>query len=119
LHGERPIVLGDGQQTREFSYVTDIAEGIIALWECPKSRGHIINLSSGHETTINEIVQMITKLMDYKGEIEYMPPRPGDVRRHHADISRARQLIKYQPRVDLQTGLKLTIEWYRQRENLL
>lgn len=113
LRGEAPIIHGDGLQTRDYTYVEDIAETIPRLYEVPSTRGRIVNIASGKEVCIKELILQIMDLMDYSGEPIYTDPRPGDVRRHIGDISLAKQLIGYSPKTGYEEGLRKTIEWYK------
>lgn len=113
LAGEAPVIHGDGQQTRDFSDVDDVSEGIIKIYESPDTRGKIVNLASGVETTIEDLIHMIMEIMDYTGKIKHTPPRQGDVRRHLGNVSLARKLIDYRPETNYIEGLKRTIEYYR------
>jgi len=113
LAGEPPIIQGDGQQTRDFSYVEDIAEAIPKIYELPSTRGRVINLATGKEMSIHNLIHMIMKLMDYSGPVIKEPSRRGDVRRHCGDISLAYRLMGYAPKTGYEEGLRRTIEWYR------
>jgi len=113
LAGESPIIHGDGQQTRDFSYVEDLAEVLPKIYELPSTRGRVINLATGKETSIHDLIHMIMKLMDYSGPVINEPSRPGDVRRHCGDISLACRLMNYAPKTGYEEGLRRTIEWYR------
>jgi len=113
LEGQAPLIYGDGLQTRDYSYVEDIAQGIVGVYESRATRGTVINLASGKEITIERLVRMIAKLLGYSGAIEHGMPRPGDVRRHRGDITLARELLDYSPRTDYTDGLRKTIEWYK------
>ncbi len=113
MMGKQPIIYGDGLQTRDYTYVEDIAAGISRLYEIISARGKILNLASGREITIKALVETIANLLGYSGHIIYEKPRPGDVRRHRGDISLARKTIGYSPKTDYITGLKSTIEWYK------
>jgi len=113
LSGKPPIIYGDGLQTRDYSYVEDIAEAIPKFYETPSTRGRIVNIASGREISIKKLIHLIMDLMDYSGDVIYADPRPGDVRRHLGDISLAKELIGYSPKTDYKTGLKRTIEWYK------
>jgi UDP-glucose 4-epimerase len=112
LAGQPPLIFGDGEQTRDYSFVTDIADGIVRVAMTPAARGGVINLASGEEITINRLVRTLAAILGYEGPLTYAAPRPGDVRRHLADISRARELIGYRPQTDLETGLGRTVAWY-------
>jgi len=113
LSGESPIIDGDGLQTRDYTYVEDIAEVIPKFYETPSTRGRAINIASGREISIKKLIHLIMNLMDYSGDVIYADPRPGDVRRHLGDISLAKELIGYSPKTNYKTGLKRTIEWYK------
>jgi len=113
LSGKPPIIHGDGLQTRDYSYVGDIAEIIPKFYECPLTRGRIINIASGLEVNIKRIIYSIMELMDFKGEVIFTEPRTGDVRRHIGDNSLAKKVLGYSPTTDLMTGLKKTIKWYQ------
>lgn len=113
LRGEAPIIHGDGFQTRDYSYVEDIAEAIPKLYEASTTRGRIVNLASGKEICIKELIFLIMDLMDYSGNPIYTDPRPGDVHRHVGDISLARELISYSPKTSYEAGFRKTIAWYK------
>jgi UDP-glucose 4-epimerase len=113
LAGKPPIIHGDGLQTRDYSYVEDIAEAITRIYEIQATRGRVVNLASGKEIEIRELIGLIMKLMGYSGEVVHEKARSGDVRRHRGDISLAETLIDYHPKTDALTGLKNTIDWYK------
>lgn len=113
LAGEAPIIHGDGQQTRDFSYVEDLAEAFPKIYELPSTRGRVINLAAGKETSIHDLIHRIMMLMNYSGPVINEPSRPGDVQRHCGDISLARRLMNYAPKTGYDEGLRRTIEWYR------
>ena len=113
LAGEPPIICGDGLQTRDYTYVKDTAEAIARIYKVLSTRGRTINIASGKEICIIDLINLMTKLAEYEGEIIYSDPRPADVRRHKADISLAKKLLGYSPKTDFETGLRETIEWYK------
>jgi len=112
MQGDGPVIHGDGLQTRDFSYVEDIANEIPKFYEATSTRGRVVNLASGEEISIKELIKQIAELMDYSGKIVYTKPRRGDVRRHLGDISLAKKLIGYSPNTDFRKGLIKTIDWY-------
>ncbi|NOX63543.1 MAG: NAD-dependent epimerase/dehydratase family protein [Chloroflexi bacterium] len=112
LAGKAPIIYGDGEQTRDYSFVTDVADGIARLAQTDAALGQVVNIASGQEISVNRLVRGIAAAMNYDGPIEYAAERPGDVRRHLAAIDRARALIDYKPLTPLEIGLKRTVEWY-------
>ena len=109
--GEPPVIYGDGEQTRDYIYVTDVARGAIMAYKNPRSRGRVINMASGREISINRLVGTIAKVMDYDGEIIHGEPRQGDVRQHWADISMALNILGFEATVDFEEGMKRTVEW--------
>jgi len=115
LQGDSPVIHGDGLQTRDYTYVTDLVEATIKTYKVKATRGKPLNIASGKETTIKELISKIAKLMNCKKPIIYDKPRPGDVRRFFGSDSLAKKLINYQPKVDFEEGLKHTIKWYTRR----
>ena len=115
LTGKSPIIYGDGLQTRDYTYVEDTAETIVKVYEAPSTRGKTINIATGKEIRIKDLINIIAKLTNYKGEIIYADPRPGDVRRHRGDISLAKKLLGYSPKTDYKNGLRKTIDWYKEQ----
>jgi len=113
LNGECPVIYGDGLQTRDYTYVEDVAEIIPEFYINPKTRGKIINIASGKEITIKCLIKKICKLMNYDGKIIFANERPGDVRRHLGDISLAKKLLGYSPKINFNDGLFKTIQWYK------
>jgi len=112
FHNESPIIHGDGLQTRDYTYVTDLADAAVRICKERETRGKILNIASGKETTVKDLVLKIAELMNYKKPVVYEEPRPGDVRRFFGSNLIARALIRYKPRIDLEEGLRLTIKWY-------
>lgn len=110
--GGRPIVEGDGEQTRDFIYVGDTVRGLILAYEQEASRGKIINLGSGKDISINRLLQEICDYMGYTGDWEHRPARTSDVRNLCADSTRARELLEFTPEVEFEDGIKRTLDWY-------
>ena len=115
LEGASPVVHGDGMQTRDLTYVTDTADAAVRIYHEKSTRGKVVNIASNKEITINELVAKIAEIMNCREPIMHDAPRPGDVRRFIGDNSLARSLLNYKPKVDLDKGLKLTIDWYRSK----
>lgn len=114
--GGMPMVEGDGEQTRDFIYVTDTVRGLIAAYEKEESRGKIINLGSGKDISINSLLRGICDYMNYTGEWEHRPARTSDVRNLCADSKRAKNLLEFEPEIDFTEGIKLTLDWYKSNE---
>jgi len=115
LNGKPPILEWDGKQTRDFLYVGDTADAAIRMYDKKNTRGKIINIASGKETEINELIQIITNQLGYKNNILRKPKRPADIRRHCADIRLAKKIMGFEPKTDLQEGIKLTIAWFKRK----
>jgi UDP-glucose 4-epimerase len=112
-----PVVFGDGHQTRDFTHVSDSVRGIIAVCECEDLIGKTINIAAGREVSINNIAQLILKVLERDGEIEplHIAPRPADVRRHYADISMAHRLLDFQPKIEIEEGIQHYISWFKEQ----
>jgi nucleoside-diphosphate-sugar epimerase len=93
LKGEQPLIYGDGEQTREFIYVKDTADAVVRLSKDPQSRKQIVHVARGEEVKIRYLVELICKLMGYNGSIQYLPPRPNNVRRHLADVTKLKTFL--------------------------
>jgi len=113
LKGESPVIYGDGLQTRDYTYVTDVADAAVKVYHTKSTRGKILNIASAKEISIKDLVSKIAKLMNCKKPIVYDKPRSGDVHRFIGSNSLAKKLINYEPKVDFKDGLRHTIDWYR------
>jgi UDP-glucose 4-epimerase len=119
LAGEQPTIYGDGEQSRDFTFIENVVKGNLLAAAAPaqKVSGTMMNLASGSQITLNKTFEILRELTGYRGEPVYAPPRAGDVLHSRADIGMARELLGYQPDVDLREGLRRTVEWYRSSEN--
>lgn len=113
LAGRPLIVFGDGKQTRDFTYVADTARGILEVGTSAKAVGETFNLGTGKEITIRELADEVTRLVGVDTKIESDIPRPGDVLRLCADMTKARTTTGFETKVTLAEGLKTLLEWYR------
>lgn len=115
LEGETPFIQWDGEQTRDFTYVKDVANLIPQLLDSDVLVGKVVNVGQGKETTINEIMRLICKELEYPFErVEHKPMRVGDVRRHCADVSLAKKLLAYYPKTELEEAVRSTVNWFRE-----
>lgn len=106
-------IYGDGQQTRDFIYVRDTVDAFIRIYEERSTRGEVLNIATGEEISINQLVESLLKVLGKPGHpVVHVAPRPGDVRRHRGDIELARKLIDFNPPVMAEESLKETINWY-------
>ncbi len=115
LRGEPPTIYGDGEQTRDFTYVGNVVAGNLLAAEAPAAQaaGEVFNLAAGQQTSLNELVRLLQELMGQAVEPVYTAPRPGDIRHSLADISKAHRLLGYEPGISFLEGLRLTVDWYR------
>lgn len=115
LSGERPVIYGDGEQSRDFTFVANAVEANLRAAESSAAVGQVINVANGRQTTLNELLEALKKLTRTDNvQAEYKESRVGDVRHSLADITRARTMLGYEPRVSLEEGLQHTIEWWKQ-----
>ena len=114
LNGGKPIIFSDGVQTRDFVFVKDLVRGIIEVSKLDSS-DTVINIGTGVETSITDLIHLICELMGYKGEIDYREQRVSDVSRHCADNSLLKELTGFTPKVKLEDGLKETIGYYKEK----
>ena len=113
LEGSPPVIEGDGRQTRDFIYVQDTVAAILALATLDAGAGRTLNVASGRETSIAEVVETLCDIAGYTGEIIEAPARPADVRRHRADVTQAEALLGPVARTGLREGLERTYSWHR------
>lgn len=116
LAGEQPMIYGDGEQSRDFTYIDNVVHANLLAASAPaeKISGQMMNAATGNRITLNETFRILRELTGYTGEPAYAEPRAGDIRDSLADITRAERLLGYKPPVDFREGLRRTVEWYRQ-----
>jgi UDP-glucose 4-epimerase len=112
LAGERATVFGDGEQTRDYVYVDDVVSANLAAVEHPEATG-AYNIGTGVQASVNDLVSALAKLSDDGFEVDYAPPRKGVVQHIALDFSRAREELGWEPKVDLDEGLRRTLESQR------
>ena len=112
-NGAQPVVFGDGEQSRDFTYVENVVEANLLACEAPKASGLVFNIGVGGRFTLNRTLQLLEKFAGKPAQPRYDPPRDGDILHSQADISLARKLLDYNPRVGFEEGLRRTWEWYR------
>ncbi len=115
LAGREPVIFGDGKQTRDFTFVDDTVEGLVRAAACDAMVGEVVNIAFGHEVSIRAIAELVATRLDRNDlRARHADSRPGDVDRHYADIEKAGRLFGYAPKVDFETGLSRTVEWFEQ-----
>jgi nucleoside-diphosphate-sugar epimerase len=112
IEGEAPVVYGDGEQSRDFTYVENIVDETLRACEAPGASGKVFNGGTGARITLNEVLRQLEKITGKKLQAKYEPPRTGDILHSQADISLARRVLGYEPRVLFEQGLKRTWDWY-------
>jgi UDP-glucose 4-epimerase len=110
--GQPCTIFGDGRQTRDYIYVTDTVRAALALYSCPAARGRVVNIGSGQEISLLELLETIERLLGRPIAREHTAPRPSDVCRHRADVSLLHRLVPVRPDVSLEEGLARTIAFY-------
>jgi UDP-glucose 4-epimerase len=116
LHGEPPVIYGDGLQTRDFTYKDDIVRVNKQLLKDDSTDGEILNVGSTDNIHIKTLAEIIRDEIDPSFGIEYDEARTGDAEHTHADISKANELLGYEPTVDIREGTRKFIDWYRENE---
>lgn len=116
LRGEQPTINGDGEQSRDFTYIDNAVEANLLACKAPaqKSAGQMFNVATGRRVTLNETFKVLQGLTGFAGKPKYGPDREGDVKHSLADISKAEAGLGYKPLVDFEDGLRRTVEWYRE-----
>lgn len=114
LEGKAPTIYGDGEQARDFTYIENVVQANLRACSAPAdAAGQVFNVACGAQTSINELAHMIMDSLGVQTNLDYAPPRPGDVKNSLADIAKAAQYLGYQPVVPINEGLERTIAWYK------
>ena len=113
LSGKPPIIYGDGKQTRDFTYISDIVDGIVKAADCDDLLGDVVNIARGEEVSVNRIANIVLNLTGLEDKVNpvFEVPRPGDVRRQVADISKAKRILHFKPEVSIEEGIEKYIKW--------
>src|SRR5712671_1297792 len=113
IAGRQPVIYGDGEQTRDFTYVANVVDGVLRACTAPKAAGEAINLACGIRISLNELLRAMNRVVGTDLQAIYKEERAGDVKDSQADITKAETLLGYEPTVSLEEGLKHTLEWCR------
>jgi nucleoside-diphosphate-sugar epimerase len=114
IAGKAPTIHGDGEQSRDFTYIDNVVSANLKALTAPALSGEVVNVALGRRTTLNELYGMLQKVIGSDVEPEYGPPREGDVRHSEASIDRAVELLGYETVVSVEDGIQRTVDWYRQ-----
>lgn len=113
LEDAPPVIFGDGEQTRDFTYVDNAVQANLLACEAPNVSGKVFNIGVGGRFSLNQTVELLNKISGKQLDAKYEPPRDGDIRDSQADIKRAREFLGYDPQVSFEEGLRRTFEWYQ------
>ena len=116
IEGRAPTIYGDGGQTRDFTYVANVVDGVLKACATPAASGEVINVATGGRISLNELFQALKGLTGASVEPIYAETRAGDVRDSQADLAKARRLLGYEPTVTLEQGLEKTVAWFRKTQ---
>ena len=117
LNGEQPTILGDGAQSRDFTYIDNAVHANLLAAKAPAAQvaGRVFNVATGTRADLNETFRLLKRIIGFAGEVKYGPERPGDVKHSLADLSLAEKHLGYRAQVDFEEGLRRTVEWYRRQ----
>jgi UDP-glucose 4-epimerase len=113
LRGDSPTIFGDGEQSRDFTYVESVVDATLRACSAPQAPGSVINVGTGKSYTLNQAVALLNRIFGRDVKPQHGPPRPGDVRHSQAEIKLARELLGYEPKVGFEDGLRRTVAWYQ------
>jgi UDP-glucose 4-epimerase len=115
LAGDRPIVFGDGEQTRDFTYIDNVVRANILAMEATRTQGEAVNVACGVAISVNQVIAAVNRHLGTKAESRFEALRPGDVRHSCADVTLAKKLLGYEPQVPFEEGLCRAIDYYREK----
>src|SRR5277367_2275889 len=118
LNETTPVMFGDGEQSREFTYVENAVQANLLACEAPGAAGQVFNVGTGHRISLNQTLELLRQFSGIQLTAKYDPPRDGDIRDSQADITKAREILQYEPTVLFEEGLQRTFEWYRTQHQL-
>jgi nucleoside-diphosphate-sugar epimerase len=113
----QPVIFGDGEQSRDFTYIENVVQANLLACEAPNCAGQVLNAGTGGRFTLNETLRLLEKISGKRATAKYEPPRSGDILHSQADITEARKTLGYDPKVSFEEGLRRTWEWYRANES--
>jgi UDP-glucose 4-epimerase len=119
MNGEQPTVYGDGEQSRDFTFVRNVVEANLSACVASDAAGLVFNVGTGNRYTLNYTLQLLGKISGMPISAKYGPPREADIRDSQADIGQARAILGYNPVIGFEAGLKLTWEWYCSSRSLV
>jgi nucleoside-diphosphate-sugar epimerase len=112
IQNQPPVIYGDGEQSRDFTYIDNIVDETLRACDAKDASGKVFNGGTGARITLNQVIKLLEKIAGKKIQPKYDPPRAGDIRDSQADISLAQKVLGYQPTVQFEEGLRRTWNWY-------
>jgi UDP-glucose 4-epimerase len=113
LEGRSPIIFGDGEQSRDFTYIENVVQANLLAMSAEHLRGEAINIGCGKRISLNQLLSVLKEILESKQSPVYQEPRKGDVKHSLADIRKGKEILDYQPRVGIEAGLKKTVDFFR------
>jgi len=113
IEGQQPVVYGDGEQSRDFTFIENIVDQTLRACEAKGASGMVFNGGTGERITLNKVLKLLEKITGKKIQAKYDPPRTGDIRDSQADVTLAQKVLGYEPRVHFEEGLERTWQWYK------
>ncbi len=113
LEDAQPVVYGDGEQSRDFTFIENVVQANLLACEAPNASGKVFNVGTGARFTLNQTLRLLEQIAGKRLEAKYDPPRDGDIRDSQADITQSREILGYDPQVGFEEGLRRTYDWYR------
>jgi len=114
LNGKRPVIYGDGEQTRDFTHVDDVVRANVLAMENGPIGHDVFNISTGNATSVNNLLDVVCRVCGTEADPEHRKPREGDIRHSVLGIEKARKALGYEPGPDLESGIRETVKWYRE-----
>lgn len=118
LANEPITVYGDGEQSRDFTYIENVVEANLLAFQATEAPGKVFNIGYGQRTSLKTLIRMLERIIGVEAQVRYEPPKPGDVRHSLADIQRAQEVLGYRPHIDIEEGLRRTVEAMRRSSGL-
>jgi nucleoside-diphosphate-sugar epimerase len=116
LHNDSPIIFGDGEQSRDFTYIDNVVHANLLAMSAERLQGEVMNIACGKRISLNQLLAILKEILGSKNSPVYKESRKGDVRHSLADISRGKRLINYDPPVDIESGLQKTVDYFRKQK---
>lgn len=115
LKGRPPVIYGDGEQSRDFTFIDDVVQANLLSWQAAGASGEVFNIAVGNRVTLNDLLGVLINITGSKADVIHSEPRPGDVKHSMASIEKASNILGYFPKTGIEEGLRLTVEWFTEK----